>query len=46
MEGNGSKTRSFSPNGVPGPNDANYYRKRVENNVGLIITEGTESEHV
>lgn len=34
-------TRSFSPNGVPGPNVADYYRKRAENNVGLIITEGT-----
>ncbi|MCL6459883.1 MAG: NADH:flavin oxidoreductase [Gorillibacterium sp.] len=34
-------TRSFSPDGVPGPNVAAYYRRRAENNVGLIITEGT-----
>ncbi|NBD23102.1 NADH:flavin oxidoreductase [Paenibacillus glycinis] len=34
-------TRSFSPNGVPGENVAHYYRRRAENQVGLIITEGT-----
>ncbi|GGI81962.1 12-oxophytodienoate reductase [Polymorphobacter multimanifer] len=34
-------TRSFSPGGVPGDNVADYYRKRAEGGVGLIITEGT-----
>ncbi len=34
-------TRSFSPGGIPGDNVAEYYRKRVEGGVGLIITEGT-----
>lgn len=34
-------TRSFSPNGVPGANVAEYYRRRAENNVGLILSEGT-----
>ncbi|WP_270884634.1 NADH:flavin oxidoreductase [Paenibacillus aestuarii] len=34
-------TRSFSPNGVPGEHVAQYYRRRAENEVGLIITEGT-----
>ncbi|TBL81036.1 NADH:flavin oxidoreductase [Paenibacillus thalictri] len=34
-------TRSFSPGGVPGPNVAAYYRRRAENGVGLIVTEGT-----
>ncbi|MDI4649968.1 NADH:flavin oxidoreductase [Cohnella hashimotonis] len=38
-------TRGFSPNGVPGPNVAGYYRRRAENNVGLIITEGTVINH-
>lgn len=38
-------TRSFSPNGVPGPNVAAYYRRRAENGVGLIITEGTLINH-
>ncbi|WP_217593417.1 NADH:flavin oxidoreductase [Cohnella sp. GbtcB17] len=38
-------TRSFSPNGVPGENVAGYYRRRAENNVGLIITEGTVINH-
>ncbi|EFM12407.1 NADH:flavin oxidoreductase/NADH oxidase [Paenibacillus curdlanolyticus YK9] len=38
-------TRAFSPNGVPGANVAAYYRRRAENGVGLIITEGTLIAH-
>jgi 2,4-dienoyl-CoA reductase-like NADH-dependent reductase (Old Yellow Enzyme family) len=38
-------TRSFSPNGVPGPDVAAYYRKRSEGGVGLIVTEGTYIAH-
>ena len=34
-------TRSFSPAGVPGENVAAYYRRRAENEVGLILSEGT-----
>jgi 2,4-dienoyl-CoA reductase-like NADH-dependent reductase (Old Yellow Enzyme family) len=34
-------TRSRSPHNIPGPDDAQYYRRRAENNVSLIITEGT-----
>jgi 2,4-dienoyl-CoA reductase-like NADH-dependent reductase (Old Yellow Enzyme family) len=34
-------TRSFSPEGVPGDNVADYYRRRAEAQVGLIISEGT-----
>jgi 2,4-dienoyl-CoA reductase-like NADH-dependent reductase (Old Yellow Enzyme family) len=34
-------TRSFSPNGVPTPQVAQYYRRRAEAAVGLIISEGT-----
>jgi 2,4-dienoyl-CoA reductase-like NADH-dependent reductase (Old Yellow Enzyme family) len=34
-------TRSFSPDGVPGDNVAEYYARRAANNVGLILTEGT-----
>ncbi|KCZ92849.1 NADH:flavin oxidoreductase [Hyphomonas johnsonii] len=34
-------TRSFSPGGVPGENVAEYYARRAEGGVGLIITEGT-----
>ncbi|MDF7814158.1 NADH:flavin oxidoreductase [Hymenobacter sp. YC55] len=37
-------TRSFSPNGVPGPNVAAYYRRRAEGQVGLILSEGTVVE--
>ena len=33
-------TRGFSPNGIPGPDVAAYYRRRAEGEVGLIITEG------
>lgn len=38
-------TRSFSPDGIPGANVAAYYRRRAENEVGLIITEGTTIDH-
>ena len=38
-------TRSFSPGGVPGPDVAAYYRRRAENQVGLIISEGTLVHH-
>lgn len=34
-------TRSKSPGGVPGEPVVDYYRRRAENAVGLIITEGT-----
>lgn len=34
-------TRSFSPDGVPGDNVKDYYARRAEADVGLIITEGT-----
>jgi len=33
-------TRSFSPRNVPGDNVADYYRRRAEDGVGLIISEG------
>lgn len=38
-------TRGFSPHGVPGKNVADYYRRRAENHVGLIVTEGTLINH-
>jgi len=34
-------TRSFSPDGIPGQNVADYYARRAANNVGMILTEGT-----
>ena len=34
-------TRSFSPEGVPGADVAEYYRKRAAGGVGLILSEGT-----
>ena len=34
-------TRSKSPDGIPGPDVAAYYRRRAEGGVGLIVTEGT-----
>ncbi|HEX7689907.1 MAG TPA: NADH:flavin oxidoreductase [Burkholderiaceae bacterium] len=34
-------TRTFSPEGVPGEDVAAYYRRRAENEVGLILSEGT-----
>ncbi len=33
-------TRQASPGGVPGPEVADYYRRRAAGGVGLIITEG------
>lgn len=38
-------TRSFSPGGIPGQNVADYYRRRAEGGVGLIVTEGTWIPH-
>ncbi|OME83841.1 12-oxophytodienoate reductase [Paenibacillus pabuli] len=38
-------TRQFSPEGIPGSNVAGYYRRRAENAVGLIVTEGTIINH-
>ncbi|MFT4055071.1 MAG: NADH:flavin oxidoreductase [Novosphingobium sp.] len=38
-------TRCFSPGGVPGPDVAAYYARRVEGGVGLVITEGTWVPH-
>lgn len=37
--------RAFSPEGVPGPDVAAYYRRRAENGVGLVITEGALINH-
>lgn len=34
-------TRSKSPGNVPGSDVADYYRRRAEGGVGLIVTEGT-----
>ncbi|RST31780.1 NADH:flavin oxidoreductase [Sphingomonas ginkgonis] len=34
-------TRVFAPEGVPGPANAAYYRRRAEGGVGLILSEGT-----
>jgi 2,4-dienoyl-CoA reductase-like NADH-dependent reductase (Old Yellow Enzyme family) len=34
-------TRSSAPNGIPGAPNAAYYRRRAENDVGLILSEGT-----
>lgn len=38
-------TRTFSPNGIPTADVADYYRRRAEGDVGLIITEGTYISH-
>ncbi|MFZ5755386.1 MAG: NADH:flavin oxidoreductase [Pseudomonadota bacterium] len=38
-------TRMRSPGGVPNEEVAAYYRRRAENQVGLIITEGTVIDH-
>jgi 2,4-dienoyl-CoA reductase-like NADH-dependent reductase (Old Yellow Enzyme family) len=38
-------TRWKSPNQFPGADMAGYYRRRAENDVGLIITEGTTVDH-
>jgi 2,4-dienoyl-CoA reductase-like NADH-dependent reductase (Old Yellow Enzyme family) len=34
-------TRNLAPEGVPGKANAEYYRRRAEGGVGLILTEGT-----
>jgi 2,4-dienoyl-CoA reductase-like NADH-dependent reductase (Old Yellow Enzyme family) len=34
-------TRTFSPEGVPGNDVVDYYRRRAEGDVGLILSEGT-----
>ena len=38
-------TRSRSPGGVPGPDMLGWYRRRAENGVGLIFTEGVRIPH-
>ena len=38
-------TRQQSPDGIPGQNVVDYYRRRAEGEVGLIITEGTTIGH-
>ena len=38
-------TRWKSPGGVPGADVAAYYRRRAENDCGLITTEGTTIDH-
>jgi 2,4-dienoyl-CoA reductase-like NADH-dependent reductase (Old Yellow Enzyme family) len=38
-------TRGFSPGGVPGQNVADYYARRAQRKVGLIITEGVGVDH-
>jgi len=34
-------TRAMAKNGIPGASNAEYYRRRAEGGVGLILTEGT-----
>jgi 2,4-dienoyl-CoA reductase-like NADH-dependent reductase (Old Yellow Enzyme family) len=38
-------TRCQCPQGVPGPDVAQYYRRRAEGGVALIISEGTSVDH-
>lgn len=38
-------TRNRSPDGVPGNDVADYYRRRAENDVALIVTEGAAVAH-
>ncbi len=38
-------TRQFSPDGVPDDNVRDYYIRRAEGEVGLILTEGTTIPH-
>lgn len=38
-------TRSFAPNGAPGEDVAEYYRRRAAADVALIITEGVWVDH-
>jgi 2,4-dienoyl-CoA reductase-like NADH-dependent reductase (Old Yellow Enzyme family) len=37
--------RAMSPDGLPTPEAAAYYRRRAENDVGLILTEGALIDH-
>lgn len=39
-------TRSFSPNGIPTDLVAEYYRKRAEGEVGLLLSEGTVIDRI
>lgn len=39
-------TRSFSPDGIPTDDVADYYEKRAEGEVGLILSEGTVIDRV
>jgi|TARA_Y100000310_G_C20694751_1_gene824785 2,4-dienoyl-CoA reductase-like NADH-dependent reductase (Old Yellow Enzyme family) len=39
-------TRNMSPDFVPGKDVAAYYRRRAENHIGLIVTEGVWIPHV
>lgn len=38
-------SRNFSPNGAPSEGVADYYRRRAEADVGLIVTEGVGVDH-
>ena len=38
-------TRKFAPSGVPGQDVVDYYRRRAEAGIGLIITEATYIDH-
>ncbi|MFD4182432.1 12-oxophytodienoate reductase [Rhodococcus sp. NPDC058514] len=38
-------TRSYSIDGVPGADVADYYRRRAEGGTGLIVTEGVAIDH-
>ncbi|NMT62668.1 NADH:flavin oxidoreductase [Marinobacter orientalis] len=38
-------TRNFSPGNAPGQEVVDYYRRRAEGGVGLLITEGTTVNH-
>lgn len=38
-------TRCFAPEGVPGDDVVDYYRRRAEGGVGLIVTEGAWIPH-
>ncbi len=38
-------TRSSSKQHIPGPTQSDYYRKRAEGGIGLIISEGTVIDH-
>ncbi|MPS67331.1 MAG: NADH:flavin oxidoreductase [Novosphingobium sp.] len=38
-------TRNFSPDGIPSDGVADYYRRRADAEVGLIVTEGIGVDH-